>query len=76
MESGQNDSCIMIPDSAIIGDNTVAIVNDGNLVDIKDVSIASRQGGYAMIMDGLSEGDRVITDPPKGIEMGMQVDVK
>ena len=39
-------------------------------------SIASRQGGYAMIMDGLSEGDRVITDPPKGIEMGMQVDVK
>lgn len=76
VESGQNVSCIMIPDSAIIGDNTVAIVNDGNLVDIKDVSIASRQGGYAMIMDGLSEGDRVITDPPKGIEMGMQVDVK
>ena len=76
VESGQNVSCIMIPDSAIIGDNTVAIVNDGNLVDIKDVSIASRQGGYAMIMDGLSEGERVITDPPKGIEMGMQVDVK
>jgi multidrug efflux pump subunit AcrA (membrane-fusion protein) len=66
----------MIPKSAIIGDSTVAVVNDDNLVDMKSVSIASDTGGYVLIMDGLAEGDRVITDPPKSLDMGMQVDVK
>lgn len=76
IESGQNVSCFMIPKSAIIGDSTVAVVNDDNLVDMKSVSIASDTGGYVLIMDGLAEGDRVITDPPKSLDMGMQVDVK
>ena len=66
----------MIPKSAIIGEDTVAVVNDSNLVDMKTVSIASETGGYVLIMDGLADGDRVITDPPKGLDMGMQVDVK
>ena len=66
----------MIPKSAIIGDSTVAVVNDDNLVDMKSVSIASDTGGYVLVMDGLAEGDRVITDPPKNLDMGMQVDVK
>ena len=51
-------------------------MNDSNLVDMKTVSIASETGGYVLIMDGLADGDRVITDPPKGLDMGMQVDVK
>ncbi len=76
IESGQNVSCYMIPKSAIIGDSTVAVVNDDNLVDMKSVSIASDTGGYVLVMDGLAEGDRVITDPPKSLDMGMQVDVK
>ena len=76
IESGQNVSCYMIPRSAVIGENSVAVVNDNDLVDIRTVSIASDTGGYVLIMDGLSEGDRVITDPPKGLDMGMQVDVK
>lgn len=66
----------MIPKSAIIGDSTVAVVNDDNLVDMKSVSIASDTGGYVLVMDGLAEGDRVITDPLKSLDMGMQVDVK
>ena len=76
IESGQNVSCYMIPKSAIIGDSTVAVVNDDNLVDMKSVSIASDTGGYVLVMDGLAEGDRVITDPLKSLDMGMQVDVK
>lgn len=76
IESGQDVSCYMIPKSAIIGEDTVAVVNDSNLVDMKTVSIASETGGYVLIMDGLADGDRVITDPPKGLDMGMQVDVK
>lgn len=40
------------------------------------VDIASETGGFLLIMDGLSEGDRVVTDPTKDLEMGMEVDVK
>ena len=76
IESGQNVDSFMIPKSALIGEDTVAVVNDDNLVDMKTVSVASETGGFLLIMSGLSEGDRVITDPPKDLDMGMQVDVK
>lgn len=76
IESGQSVSSYMIPKSALIGEDSVAVVNDNDLVDIKTVSIASETGGFLLVMDGLAEGDRVITDPPKDLEMGMQVNVK
>ncbi len=76
IESGKNVDSYMIPKSALIGEDTVAVVNDDNLVDMKTVSIASETGGFLLIMDGLADGDRVITDPPKDLDMGMQVDVK
>ena len=76
IESGQNVDSFMIPKSALIGEDTMAVVNDDNLVDMKTVSVASETGGFLLIMSGLSEGDRVITDPPKDLDMGMQVDVK
>lgn len=76
IDSGQNVSSYMIPKSALIGEDSVAVVNDNDLVDIKTVSVASETGGFLLIMDGLAEGDRIITDPPKDLDMGMQVDVK
>ena len=76
IESGQNVPCYMIPKAALIGEDQVAVVNESNLIDIRHVAVASDTGGFALIMDGLSDGDRVVTDPPKGIDMGMQVDVQ
>ncbi len=76
IDSGKTVSSYLIPKSALIGDDAIATVTDSGLVDIKTVAIASETGGYLLIMDGLKEGDRVITDPPKDLEMGMQVDVK
>ncbi len=76
IDSGKTVPAYMIPKTALIGDDALAVVTDDGLVDIKTVAIASETGGYLLIMDGLKEGDRVITDPPKDLEMGMQVDVK
>lgn len=45
----------MIPKSALIGDDSVAVVNEDGLIDIKTVDIASETGGFLLIMDGLSE---------------------
>ncbi len=76
IDSGKTVPSYMIPKSALIGDDAVAVVTESGLVDIKTVAIASETGGFLLIMDGLKEGDQVITDPPKDLEMGMQVDVK
>ena len=76
IESGKTMSSYMIPKTALIGEDSVAVVNDDGLIDIKTVDIASETGGFLLIMDGLSEGDRVVTDPTKDLEMGMEVDVK
>ena len=76
IESGKTMSSYMIPKTALIGDDSVAVVNDDGLIDIKTVDVASETGGFLLIMDGLSEGDRVVTDPTKDLEMGMEVDVK
>lgn len=76
IESGQNVPCYMIPKSALFGEDQIAVVNENSLIDIRHVAVASDTGGFALIMDGLQEGDRVVTDPPKGIELGMQVDVQ
>lgn len=76
IDSGKTTSAFMIPKSALIGDDSVAVVNEDGLIDIKTVDIASETGGFLLIMDGLSEGDSVVTDPTKDLEMGMEVDVK
>ena len=76
IESGKTMSSYMIPKTALIGEDSVAVVNDDGLIDIKTVDIASETGGFLLIMDGLSEGDHVVTDPTKELEMGMEVDVK
>ena len=76
IESGKTMSSYMIPKTALIGEDSVAVVNDDGLIDIKTVDIASETGGFLLIMDGLSEGDRVVIDPTKDLEMGMEVDVK
>lgn len=76
IDSGKTVPSYLIPKTALIGDDAVAVVTESGLVDIKTVAIASETAGLLLIMDGLKDGDRVITDPPKDLEMGMQVDVK
>lgn len=76
IESGKTVASYMIPKSALIGEDSIAAVNDDGLIDIKTVDVASETGGFLLIIDGLSEGDRVVTDPTKDLEMGMEVDVK
>lgn len=64
---------IVIPRSAIIGENTVAVIRDDFLVDLKTVNVAYVEDEKAFLLDGLQEGERVVTDPTDKLEMGMQV---
>ena len=64
---------IVIPRSSIIGENTVAVIRDDFLVDLKTVNVAYVEDEKAFLLDGLQEGERVVTDPTDKLEMGMQV---
>ncbi|MFQ9570797.1 MAG: efflux RND transporter periplasmic adaptor subunit [Dialister invisus] len=64
---------IVIPRSAIIGENTVAVIRDDFLVDLKTVNVAYVEDEKAFLLDGLQEGERVVTDPTDKLEIGMQV---
>ncbi len=76
IESTDSAPYIIIPKTALIGENTVAVVTDDSLIDMKTVNVGYIINGNVFILDGLNEGDRVVTDPSGKIEMGMQVDVK
>lgn len=73
IESGQNAELIVIPKSSLIDGDQVAVVMENNLVDLKKVRIAGAAGDYVMIMEGLDDGDRVIINPPAGLDVGMEV---
>lgn len=75
IESGQDADMIVLPKTAIIDGDQVAVVMDDNLVDMKKVRTAGEVGGYVMIMEGVDEGDKVIINPPENIDVGMQVKV-
>lgn len=76
IDSGKAVDCFLIPKSALIGEDRVAVINDNNLADIRTVDVAGERGGYAVVLDGIQEGDRVVVDPPKGLDVGMQVEVR
>ena len=75
IDSGRKIHCIVVPKSALIGEDSIAIVTSSNLVDIRHVDIAGEKDGKLLVVGGLDEGDQVITNPPKNIDIGMQVTV-
>jgi macrolide-specific efflux system membrane fusion protein len=57
---------LVVPDSAVLKDDAsrfVYVEQDGQPAR-RDVSIGGRQGGYTEVREGLSAGDRVLTNPP------------
>lgn len=52
---------IAIPQGALHGD-LVYLVGDGDRLELRPVTVAFRQDGIAVIADGLTQGDRIVTD--------------
>ncbi len=55
-------SGISLPDSAIHQGDLVYLRNDEGRLELRDVSIAWRQGGQAILAGGVAPGDQVILD--------------
>ena len=75
LSSSENIPTVVIPKTALRGENTVAVVTDDSLIDIKTIMIGHIDGDDVYVLDGLHAGDRVVVHSSEDIEIGMPVTV-
>ncbi len=76
---GVQQNARLVPQRAVTemqGKYLVAVVDDENKVEMANVKVGDRIGSLWMITDGLSAGQRVITDGSMKVRPGMQVSPK
>lgn len=72
----QEVSQITVPKTAVRTKDSgdfVYIVNSSGLADARSVLTGDESDGRVVILDGLDEGDIVVSDPPDSLEIGMSV---
>lgn len=72
----QEVSQITVPKTAVRTKDSgdfVYIVNSSGLADARSVLTGDESDGRVVILDGLQEGDIVVSDPPDSLEIGMSV---
>jgi len=70
---GESKGALAIPYSALCTDvegNYVYVVNDKNIIERKDVTLGLCSGEYYEVLEGISEGDKVITEVTKTMKPG------
>lgn len=72
IEGREVDNALVIPRSALRGDNKVFLVKDDTL-DIVTVNVASSDRNHAIVTAGLNLDDKVITSPVRGAASGMKI---
>lgn len=66
---------LVIPRSALRGEDKVYIANNDETLSIKTVSVMSSNRDQAILGNGLASGDKVITSPIRGVADGMKIEV-
>ncbi len=69
---------LMIPEHALMPDGTqqfVYVVNDESVAQRKEIVIGRRRPGYVEVVDGLSEGDLVVTEGTMRLRPGAKVEI-
>lgn len=77
LSTPQEVSQITVPKTAVKTKDSgdfVYVVNDSGLADARSVLTGDEEDGRIVILDGLQEGDKVVTDPPENLEIGMKVE--
>ena len=74
IEGQKLDNIIIVPRSALRGNDKVYVASEGRL-SIKTVSVISSDRKQAILRSGISIGDAVITSPIRGVADGMKIQV-
>lgn len=70
---GESVGTLAIPYSALCTDvegDYVLVVNDNNIIERKNLTLGLYSGEYYEVLDGLAEGDKVITEVTKNMKPG------
>ena len=66
---------IRVPRNALRGSDTIYIANEDNTLSIRTVAVKSTNREYAIISSGISDGEKVIISPVKGVFDGMPIEI-
>ena len=76
IETGQTDSCYVIPTKSILKNNQIAVVTAEHLIDMRTVVIASTIGDNTLLLDGVKEGEQIVISPTKELQIGTAVTIR
>ena len=70
---GESTGALAVPYSALCTDvegDYVLVVNDNNIIERKDITLGLYSGDYYEVLEGLTEGEKVITEVTKDMKPG------
>lgn len=75
IEGREIDDGVVIPRTALRGENQVFIARNDNTMEIRRVAVASSDRTRAVLIEGVTAGERVITSPVRGAADGVVIAV-
>ena len=76
LEVSTHENTLVIPQKAILEGKYVFVVREDNTVEKKEVILGLQNSDRIEIVNGLKEGDLVVTDGNYGLEDGAKIDIK
>ncbi|WP_339738048.1 efflux RND transporter periplasmic adaptor subunit [uncultured Maricaulis sp.] len=71
---GRNvQNAVVLPRSALRGENTVFVVNAGGILDIRTVTVVTSSTDRLVVSSGVSGGEMIVISPIRGASIGMRL---
>ncbi len=75
IQGRQIEDSVIIPRTALRGNDQVYVATDDNTLEIRQVTVASSDRTRAILIGGLRPGEKVITSPVRGAAEGINIAV-
>ena len=73
IEGREYENSVVVPRSALRGDNLVFVARADNTLEIRSVTVAQTDRNRAVLIGGIKEGEKVVTSPVRGAAEGMVI---
>ncbi|WP_417480917.1 efflux RND transporter periplasmic adaptor subunit [Maricaulis sp.] len=71
---GRNvQDAVVLPRSALRGENTVFVVNEGGTLDIRTVTVVTSSTDRVVVSSGVAGGEMIVVSPIRGASVGMRL---
>ncbi|WP_417492264.1 efflux RND transporter periplasmic adaptor subunit [Maricaulis sp.] len=71
---GRNvQNAVVLPRSALRGENTVFVVNEGGTLDIRTVTVVTSSTDRLVVSSGVGGGEMIVVSPIRGASAGMRL---